>query len=216
MRTRYDANGLFATYVAQLQREHALLRERATRRQWPHHAEDRGRAGATHVWGYTYDATGRLTDVTEDGNFCSHYAYDADDNRTTYTNTSGTVNPTYDAQDRLLTYGARRYAYTANGELDEQDGSARGRRATRTTRSATCSAWRLPSGTAIAYIVDGENRRVGKQVSGTLTTGFLYKDALNVVAQLDGSGNVVATVRVREQAERARLLHERQRGRSVS
>ncbi len=38
---------------------------------------------------------------------------------------------------------------------------------------------------------DGENRRVGKQVGGTLTTGFLYKDALNVLVQLDGSGNVV-------------------------
>src|SRR5580704_8270748 len=73
---------------------------------------------------YTYDTNGRLTDVTEDGQFASHYAYDADDNRTTFTNTSGTVNPTYDAQDRLLTYGSATYAYTANGELTSKtDGS---------------------------------------------------------------------------------------------
>jgi RHS repeat-associated protein len=32
---------------------------------------------------------------------------------------------------------------------------------------------------------------VGKQLNGALTQGFLYKDALNVVVQLDGSGNVV-------------------------
>jgi YD repeat-containing protein len=38
----------------------------------------------THVWGYTFDATGRLTDVTKDGNAMSHYGYDADDNRTSY------------------------------------------------------------------------------------------------------------------------------------
>jgi hypothetical protein len=49
----------------------------------------------------------------------------------------------------------------------------------------------LPS-TTINYVVDGENRRVGKKVGTTLNQGFLYQDALNVVAQLDGSGNVVA------------------------
>jgi RHS repeat-associated protein len=48
-----------------------------------------------------------------------------------------------------------------------------------------------PVGGPIAYVVDGENRRVGKQVNGTVTQGFLYKDAVNVVVQLDGSGNVV-------------------------
>ena len=49
-----------------------------------------------------------------------------------------------------------------------------------------------PTGSAIDYVVDGENRRVGKEVGGTLTTGFLYQDPLNVVAQLDGTGNLVA------------------------
>jgi RHS repeat-associated protein len=33
---------------------------------------------------------------------------------------------------------------------------------------------------------------VGKEVAGTLSEGFLYQDGLNVVAQLDGSGNLVA------------------------
>jgi RHS repeat-associated protein len=40
--------------------------------------------------------------------------------------------------------------------------------------------------------VDGLNRRVGKSVGGSLTEGFLYRDALNIVAQLDASGNVIA------------------------
>ena len=48
-----------------------------------------------------------------------------------------------------------------------------------------------PTGSAIDYVVDGENRRVGKKVGGTLSQGFLYQDGLNVVAQLDGSGNLV-------------------------
>ena len=73
--------------------------------------------GTTHVWGYAYDVNERLTDVSEDGGFYSHYGYDADDNRTTFTNTSGTTVPTYDAQDRLLTYGGTSYTYTENGEV---------------------------------------------------------------------------------------------------
>jgi len=50
----------------------------------------------------------------------------------------------------------------------------------------------LPSGENIDYIVDGENRRVGKKVNGTVTGAFVYQDALKVVAQLDGGGNIVA------------------------
>lgn len=42
---------------------------------------------------YAYDTASRLTDVTEDGAAVSHYGYDADDNRTTFTGSSGTVNP---------------------------------------------------------------------------------------------------------------------------
>jgi RHS repeat-associated protein len=33
---------------------------------------------------------------------------------------------------------------------------------------------------------------VGKKLGGALSQGFLYQDGLNVVAQLDGSGNLVA------------------------
>jgi hypothetical protein len=42
------------------------------------------------------------------------------------------------------------------------------------------------------YVIDLQNRRIGKKVNGVLTQGFLYQDGLNPVAELDGSGNVVA------------------------
>lgn len=50
----------------------------------------------------------------------------------------------------------------------------------------------LPNGTSIEYIVDGQNRRIGKKVSETLVQGFLYQNQLNPVAELDGSGNVIS------------------------
>jgi len=187
----YDGNGLFATYVASYN-GNPLYSESVVRDPVGRITQKTEVIGSTtHVWGYTFDTSGRLTDVTEDGNFASHYGYDADDNRTTFTNTSGTVNPTYDVQDRLLTYGGASYAYTANGELTSKaDGSG----TTGYTYDALGNLLHvtLPSGTNVDYVVDGENRRVGKSVNATLTAGFLYQDALKAVAQLDGSGNLVA------------------------
>jgi RHS repeat-associated protein len=187
----YDTNGLLSTYVAKSSGStiysETIVRDAVGR--ITEKTETIG--GTTHVWGYTYDASGRVTDVTEDGSSATHYGYDADDNRTTFTNASGSVNPTYDAQDRLLSYGSANYNYTANGELTGKTDSTG-------TTSYTYDPFgnllnvALPNGTAIDYVVDGQNRRVGKKVNGTLTQGFLYQNALKPVAQLDGSGNVVS------------------------
>jgi RHS repeat-associated protein len=187
----YDSNGLFATYVASFNGS-ALYTEIVARDAVGRITQKTEVIGSvTHVWGYTFDASGRLTDVTEDGQFASHYGYDADDNRTTFTNASGTVNPTYDVQDRLLTYGVASYAYTADGELTSKTDSV-GTTAYTYDALGNLLHVTLPSGTNVDYVVDGENRRVGKMVNGALTAGFLYQDALKTLAQLDGSGNLVS------------------------
>ncbi len=121
-----------------------------------------------------------------------HYGYDTDDNRTTYQNTNGTAESDVrdvpgpapdlrrgdvrlhgewraDDQERRLT-GDESYTYDALGNLLHVG---------------------PPTGSAIDYVVDGQNRRVGKKVGGTLTQGLLYQDALNVVAQLNASGTVM-------------------------
>jgi len=41
-------------------------------------------------------------------------------------------------------------------------------------------------------VIDGRNRRVGKKVNGALVQGFLYRNQLEPIAELDGSGNLVA------------------------
>jgi RHS repeat-associated protein len=120
------------------------------------------------------------------------YAYDANGNRLARTPSGGsTETGTYDAQDRLLTYDGAVYTYTAHGEL-----------ATKTVGSSvTTYAYDalgnlrsvvLPSGTELGYVIDPENRRVGKTVNGTLVQGFLYEDQLRIAAELDGSGHVVS------------------------
>ena len=49
-----------------------------------------------------------------------------------------------------------------------------------------------PTGSAVDYVIYGLNRRVGRKVGGTLVQGLLYQSQLNAVAELDGSGNLVA------------------------
>ena len=144
-------------------------------------------AGVTRTFEYGYDLAGRLSEVKQDNVVTASYTYDSNGNR--LSGPGLTTPPTYDDQDRLLSYGAANYTYTDNGELATQTvGSA----VTQYTYDVlgNLKAVTLPSGTAIEYVVDGKNRRIGKQVNGVLVQGFLYQDQLKPIAELDGSGNL--------------------------
>ncbi len=143
--------------------------------------------GVTTTYSYGYDPAGRLTSVQENGTTVSTYTYDANGNRLSHNATTGT----YDEQDRLLTYGSASYNYTLNGELQSKTDTGL------TTRYqydvlGNLIQVTLPGGLTIDYLIDGRNRRVGKKVNGALTQGFLYKDQLNPIAELDGTGNIIA------------------------
>ncbi|MCW7753294.1 RHS repeat-associated core domain-containing protein [Desulfobotulus sp. H1] len=50
----------------------------------------------------------------------------------------------------------------------------------------------LPDGRSLSYLIDGQNRRIGRKVDGVLKQAFLYQDSLNPIAELDGEGNLVS------------------------
>jgi RHS repeat-associated protein len=50
----------------------------------------------------------------------------------------------------------------------------------------------LPDGTAIDYVIDGQNRRIGKKRNNVLEQGFLYQDSLKPTAELDGNNQIVS------------------------
>src|SRR5438093_11822915 len=85
------------------------------------------------------------------------------------------------------------HTYTANGELLTKNNPVIGQTASFTydvlgnLKSAS-----LPGGVQIDYVVDGQNRRIGKKVNGVLVQGFLYQNQLNPVAELDGTGAVIS------------------------
>lgn len=147
--------------------------------------------GATNTYVYTYDAAGRLTAVTKDAVPFTAYTYDSNSNRTAYTGDPSNAVATYDEQDRMLTYGDAVYAYSDAGTLQTKtvntDVTTYDYDAVGNLRDVT-----LPDGTAIQYLIDGMNRRVGKRVGGSLVQGFIYLNQLAPIAELDGSDSVVS------------------------
>jgi RHS repeat-associated protein len=145
--------------------------------------------GGTTTFVYDYDAAGRLIAVTKDAVPFSSYSYDLNGNR--IARIGPTASATYDAQDRLVSYGSTTYTYTANGErlgkLSSGQSTAYQYDALGNLLQVT-----LPNATVIDYLIDGENRRIGKKVNGVLVQGFLYQNALRPVAELDGSNALVS------------------------
>ncbi len=143
----------------------------------------------TNTYDYAYDDASRLKEVKLNGTVTASYTYDSNGNRLTAPNLTGSA--VYDDQDRLLSYGATTYTYTANGELAGKT------LAGLTTQYqydvlGNLKQVLLPGGTTLDYLVDGRNRRIGKKVGGVLVQGFLYQDQLKPIAELDGNNAVVS------------------------
>jgi RHS repeat-associated protein len=145
----------------------------------------------TRVLAFSYDSAGRLEEVLRNGSVTATYEYDLNGNRTRLTTPSGIVTGTYDAQDRLTTYGANSYTYGSNGELKTKT-DASGTSTYAYDALGNLTAATLPDGTQITYVIDGQNRRVGKRVNGVLVQGFLYQGQLSPVAELDENHQVVS------------------------
>jgi RHS repeat-associated protein len=147
--------------------------------------------GTTQTWNYVYDSAGRLDQVRLNTLLVADYTYDSNGNRTGLTMQSGSVTGTVDDQDRLLAYGTNTYAYSSYGELKMK---VNGPDTTRYTYDVLGNLLQVktPTGTIIDYLVDGQNRRIGRKLNGVLTQGFLYQGQLAPIAELDGSNNIVS------------------------
>ena len=91
----------------------------------------------------------------------------------------------------MLSYNGATYGYTANGELVSK------------TAASQITSYQydvfgnlrqvtLPNSKHIDYLIDGQNRRIGKKIDGILVQGFLYQDSLRPIAELDGNNQIVA------------------------
>jgi RHS repeat-associated protein len=148
--------------------------------------------GSTATSAFTYDSAGRLFEVRRNGSLTATYEYDPNGNRSQLTTPGGVITPAYDAQDRLTQYVTTTYTYGSNGELKTKTEPGVGTTTYTYDALGNLTAVTLPDGTAIAYLIDGQNRRIGKTVNGIRVQGFLYQSQLAPVAELDGSNQVVS------------------------
>ncbi len=147
--------------------------------------------GVETTYTYDYDIEGRLISV-DDGDTIPEetYTYDSNGNRS--------INGAqYDAQDRLTSLlDGTTYTYSANGELASKTDPNLDTTVYEYDALGNLISVDLPGGVSgspeIEYIVDGQNRRIGKKFNGTLEKTWLYKDQFNPIAELDGLGNVVS------------------------
>ncbi|MEM7539548.1 MAG: RHS repeat-associated core domain-containing protein [Chloroflexota bacterium] len=141
------------------------------------------------VYDYVYDNVGRLVGVQNTDSTVNRYVYDKNGNRLSGPTEEETG--VYDEQDRLIEYAGQRYNYTADGYLQSKGTS---KSTTNYQYDVLGNLWQvsLPDDRVIDYIIDGSNRRIGKKVDGELVQGFLYKDELNPIAELDGKNNVIS------------------------
>src|SRR5262249_8140077 len=119
--------------------------------------------GVTTTFDYDYDLGGRLKKVKRNGTLTATYTYDSNGNQLTAPGLNKVT--TYDNQDRLTQYQGTTYTYTDNGEVKTK------------TAGALITSYdydvlgnlrhvTLPRGPTIDYLVDGQNRRIGKKVNG--------------------------------------------------
>lgn len=169
-----------------------ILREQTTR-------DDLGRIlertetlnGIATTFVYGYDKSGHLETVTRDNLLVARYGYDPNGNRVAKTTPAAAEAATYDDEDRLVTYAGATFTHTAAGELRSISTTA-GLSEYEYDVLGNLTHVKLANGTVIDYIVDALNRRVGKKVNGVLVRGWVYSGPLRIVAELDGSGNVVS------------------------
>ena len=89
----------------------------------------------------------------------------------------------------MLAYGNATFGYTATGSLRWKAENVDTTRYYYDLMGNLVSVG-MPDGTQIQYMIDGQNRRVGKILNGRVVKRWLYQNHLNIVAELDSLGNV--------------------------
>ena len=142
------------------------------------------------MFDYQYDLVGRLIAVRKNGSPFLSYKYDQNGNRVEANEKGSSIKGSYDAQDRLLSYGTNKYTYTLEGDLSSKTQNGQQLKYQYDVLGNLIKVT-FPNGTILEYIIDAAGRRIGKKIDGKFVKGWIYKDGINPIAELDKNGKVL-------------------------
>jgi RHS repeat-associated protein len=165
----------------------------------------------TYDYGYNADGRPWLESVAVNDAVISAYSYDDNGNRTSaeldwsqsgysaeFDGSLDESDTDYNDADQLLTYGSREYTWNAFGQLESmRDTATQGETLYTYDLYGNLLTVALPDGRTIEYDVDGAGRRVGRRVLDAQgveleSRGWIYRDLLRPIAEVDAAGNVTA------------------------
>lgn len=128
--------------------------------------------GQTTSRDFTYDSAGRLIKVVLNGTNVNTYSYDSNGNRIAATINGQNFVGTYDAQDRIQTYGANTYVHDANGQMISKTDST-GTYGFSYDINGRLSVITFPDGETQKYIRNAKGYLVGRYDNGVLAAEHL-------------------------------------------
>ncbi len=146
--------------------------------------------GVTETFDYTYDKRGKLTEVKKNGTVVESYSYDANSNRASAEVYGRTFTGSYTLDDQLEVYGDNTYRYDDNGYLIEKT-TPEGTTSYDYNTLGALTDVILLGGTQIHYITDPLNRRIAKEINGTIVEKYLWEDLTTLLAVYDKDDNLV-------------------------
>ncbi len=142
--------------------------------------------GTTVTYSYQYDASGRLISVTKNGGSTNTYAYDSNSNRTSAQVNGQSFSATYDAQDRIQSYGNNTYTENALGQITSETAST-GATNYSYTGTGKLQLASFSNGSTEGYLYNGFDRLVAIRESGAVSRAFTYDDQGRINGMLQGS-----------------------------
>ena len=143
----------------------------------------------THELAFAYDAVGRLTTVTRDGDPYASYAYDDNGNRVASDDPGrGARAVTYDGRDRIVQVGPAVHEYDDAGRLKRAGDTDYAYDA-----AGNLIGVELADGPDVEYVVDALDRPVARRVDGDVQSRFAWgSQVLGPLAEKDADGQLVS------------------------
>lgn len=145
--------------------------------------------GEQSVYGYAYDAAGRLAAVTENTNLVSEYTYDVSGNILTALRGGEFVVSTVDSQDRLTSLGGDQYTYDLAGDLRRKILSTGIQIELAYDEFGNLLSYDSTDGILVEFLSDPTGRYIGKNVNGLPQERILYLGQ-QPVAEIDSVGAI--------------------------